>query len=119
MKKIFLVLLLLIISVFTLSSCMDTTQLNSLLGNIPFLNTHTCADLNGDTLCDTCSAYVAPAACTSHIDNNSDGVCDNVGCNASVLIEMLDVVFNNRSYTYDGKPKTIEVKGAPEGAVIE
>ena len=119
MKKLKLILLLLLISAmtFALSSCADT--FDSYLAMIGLGNTHTCADANGDTLCDTCSKYVAPAQCTAHVDNNNDGFCDNTGCNATVLMEMTGIVFNNRSFTYDGTAKTIEVKGAPQGATIE
>ena len=120
MKKIKLLVCVVIIAVFMLAmcSCMDANTLNSYLGMLG-LGTHTCADANGDTACDTCGAYVAPQACTSHIDNNGDGVCDNAGCNGVVLVEMLDATFADRTFTYDGKVKKIEVKGAPEGAVIE
>ena len=119
MRKIKLLVcaLLVLVLMFAMSSCMDANTLNNYLGMLG-LGTHTCVDANKDTLCDTCGGYVAPAACTNHVDNNNDGVCDNAGCGAAVLMEMTDLVFKDRSYTYDGKPKTIEVKGAPEDAEI-
>jgi len=80
---------------------------------------HTCADVNGDTKCDTCGGYVAPTACTSHVDANNDGLCDKTGCGAAVLMEMEDVIFKDMTKVYNGKPHTISVKGAPDDAEIE
>ena len=84
---------------------------------------HACLDANGDTYCDTCSAYVAPAACASHIDSNADGLCDRVGCGAKVLKDMGELIeFGGISGVvkkkYSGKPYTIEVENAPSGAKI-
>ena len=79
MKKI-LFLITVLISVLLLASC---TML------LPMMQ-HTCTDANGDTKCDTCGGYVAPAACTSHVDANNDGLCDKTGCGATVLMEMED-----------------------------
>ena len=99
----------LLMCVLALASCtmlLPTTQ-------------HTCTDVNGDTKCDTCGGYVAPAACTSHVDANNDGICDKTGCGAAVLMEMEDVVFKDMTKVYNGKPYTISVKGAPDDAEIE
>ena len=108
MKKI-LFLITVLISVLLLASC---TML------LPMMQ-HTCTDANGDTKCDTCGGYVAPAACTSHVDANNDGLCDKTGCGATVLMEMEDVVFKDMTKVYNGKPYTISVKGAPDDAEIE
>ncbi len=122
MKKLkFFVFFVLVVAIALLTcSCMDANTLNSYLAALGFgTQQHTCVDANGDTACDVCSAYVAPTACVSHIDNNGDGICDRSGCGASVPIEMTMVTFNNVTKTYDGKPKTISVKRAPAGAKIE
>ena len=122
MKKLkFFVFFVLVVAIALLTcSCMDANTLNSYLAALGFgTQQHTCVDANGDTACDVCSAYVAPTACVSHIDNNGDGICDRSGCGASVPIEMTMVTFNNVTKTYDGKPKTISVKRAPAGAKID
>ncbi len=117
--KLLLCLVLVLTAALVMCSCMDANTLNSYLGALGLGTGHTCVDANGDTACDTCSAYVAPPQCTAHVDGNNDGVCDNPGCNTAVLMEMRDIVFNSRSFTYDGTPKTIEVKGAPAGANVD
>ena len=109
MKKVFLLLLLIVMAV-SLASCTNF--------NIAGLMPHTCADANGDALCDTCSKAVTPTACTTHVDNNGDGLCDNAGCTASVLKKMTGVTFEDVTKTYDGKAARITVAGAPEGAKI-
>jgi hypothetical protein len=113
MKKLFLLLIIVVLGL-SLVSCTP-----EIMAMIPGMSSHVCADANKDTACDTCGAYVAPAACKNHVDNNNDGVCDQAGCNASVDMIMDSVVFKDKKVTYDGKPQTLEVKGAPEDAEIE
>ena len=117
MKKIRIILFLLLVLGLTLvtTSCTDMNSLMNMFG----MGTHVCQDANGDTLCDTCQAYVAPKACTSHVDNDNDGTCDNAGCTATVLMIMEDVEFEDVTKVYTGKAHKISVKGAPEGAKIE
>ena len=38
---------------------------------------HTCADTNGDTLCDTCSAFLCNG---NHVDTDGDGFCNGKDC---------------------------------------
>ena len=118
MKKLkFILFFVLVLGVaLVTTSC---TDMNALLSSFGLGTAHTCADANGDALCDTCGAAVAPAACKSHVDNNGDGKCDNTGCTATVLMEMEDVEFNDVTKTYNGKTHTLAVTGAPEGAEIE
>ncbi len=103
-----LLLLALLVCLFSLGACTMMMQPTA----------HTCVDRNNDTLCDTCGQYVPPAVCTVHIDNNDDGICDRLGCGATVLREMYDVTFSGASKTYNGKPWTLEVEDAPEDAII-
>ena len=45
-------------------------------------------DANGDGKCDNegCDATVpgGGSGCTNHVDNNADGICDTAGCGAAV-----------------------------------
>ena len=88
-----------------------------LLASCTLAASHTCADANGDGVCDQCSAAMS-TACVNHIDNNGDGICDGLNCNESVIRKMEDLVFSDKEVIYNGNPKTIYVEGAPEGAVI-
>ena len=93
MKKLFLLLIIVVLGL-SLVSCTP-----EIMAMIPGMSSHVCADANNDTACDTCGAYVAPAACKNHVDNNNDGVCDQAGCNASVDMIMDGVVFKDKNVT--------------------
>ena len=59
---------------------------------LPTMQSQTCTvhrDINRDTYCDICKAYV-PIPCTDHTDANHDGKCDTNGCTAELEIEHCD-----------------------------
>lgn len=67
--KLSLVVTLALLSILVLSAC-----------TMPMVQTCTVhRDLNKDTYCDVCQAYV-PVNCPNHLDENHDGMCDTKGC---------------------------------------
>ncbi len=63
MKKLFLLLLTLVVALSVFVACSDECTAH--------------VDENKDGICDNCEASVAPPACTNHTDTNKDFKCDN------------------------------------------
>ncbi|MBQ2793361.1 MAG: hypothetical protein IJF05_01520 [Clostridia bacterium] len=83
--KKFLLLLLVACLAFTFVACKPDNN-----DDTPPACT-SCVDNDRDGICDNegCGKEVAPV-CTEHVDANVDGVCDNEGCGAAVEINVMN-----------------------------
>ena len=117
MKKLFL-LLIAVVMCLSLVSC-TSEILSALPSEITSMIPHTCSDSDGDIKCDVCQKSLK-TKCKTHVDKDKDGICDKKTCQEVLSKHMDDeIVFEDLTATYDGKPHTLEVKGAPLNADIE
>ena len=104
------------ITILTILICIFAVFAVSCTEALGFLH-KSCVDANGDLICDSCGKNITPAICATHTDFDGNGVCEV--CATAFSKKMEGISFQDRTFTYDGNEKTIEVLGAPSGAVIE